>query len=153
MNTAFDLEVHTHGPQAEMVYDLFHGVAKSGRQVIDRVRVNDANRLRGDRSARKVVKSSRWLLLRNRENVTREVYKIRLEKVLEANQALMTVYVLKDTPQGTVGLPSSGLRLALLARLVRAGDEQRDHAAQPIRPTTEALPSGHPGTHSLALGY
>lgn len=50
-------------------------VAKYGRAVIDRVRVDEANRLRGDRSARKVVKSSRWLLLRNREKVTREVDK------------------------------------------------------------------------------
>ena len=50
-------------------------VAKYGRAVIDRVRVDEANRLRGDRSARKVVKSSRGLFLRNRENVTREVDK------------------------------------------------------------------------------
>ena len=50
-------------------------VAKYGLAVIDRVRVDEANRLRGDRSARKVVKSSRWVLLRNRENVTREVDK------------------------------------------------------------------------------
>ncbi len=50
-------------------------VAKYGLAVIDRVRVDEANRLRGDRSARKVVKSSRWLLLRNREKVTREVDK------------------------------------------------------------------------------
>lgn len=50
-------------------------VAKYGRAVIDRVRVDEANRLRGDRSARKVVKSSRWLLLRNREKVTRDVDK------------------------------------------------------------------------------
>jgi transposase len=37
--------------------------------VIDRVRVDEANRLREDRPARRVVKTSRWLLLRNRGNV------------------------------------------------------------------------------------
>lgn len=96
MNTAYDLEVRMHCPQAEVVYDLFHVVAKYGREVIDRVRVDEANRLRGDKAARKVVKSSRWLLLRNRENVTREADQIRLDEILAANQALMTIYVLKD---------------------------------------------------------
>ncbi|SPS02919.1 hypothetical protein CBM2634_U480006 [Cupriavidus taiwanensis] len=66
-----------HCSQAEVVYDLFYVVAKLGREVMDRVRVGEANRLRGDRVARKVVKSSRWLLLRNWENVTRETYQIR----------------------------------------------------------------------------
>ena len=38
MNTAFDLEVKQHCPQAEVVYDLFHVVARYGREVVDRVR-------------------------------------------------------------------------------------------------------------------
>lgn len=69
MNTAFDLEVKQHCPQAEVVYDLFHVVARYGREVIDRIRVDQANLLRNDKSARKVVKRSRWLLLRNPENL------------------------------------------------------------------------------------
>lgn len=72
MNTAYDSEVRMHCPQAEVAYDLFHVVAKYGREVVDQIRVDEANRLRGDRAARKVVKSSRWLLLRNQENVTQE---------------------------------------------------------------------------------
>src|SRR5690606_19710506 len=39
MNSAYDLEVRAHCPNAEVVYDLFHVVAKYGREVIDRVRV------------------------------------------------------------------------------------------------------------------
>ncbi len=46
MNTAFDLEVQMHCPQAKVVYDLFHVVAKYGRDVIDRVRVDQANQLK-----------------------------------------------------------------------------------------------------------
>ncbi|GLC97576.1 hypothetical protein Tamer19_69850 [Cupriavidus sp. TA19] len=53
MNTTYDLEVRMHCPQAEVVYALFHVVAKYGREVIDRVRVDEANRLRGDRVAPK----------------------------------------------------------------------------------------------------
>jgi transposase len=33
-----DLEVQHHCPNARVVYDLFHVVAKFGREVIDRVR-------------------------------------------------------------------------------------------------------------------
>ena len=70
MTTAYEQEVKAWCPQAQIVYDLFHVVAKYGREVIDRVRVDQANKLRPDRLARKLLKSSRWLLLKNRENVT-----------------------------------------------------------------------------------
>ncbi|HFD81141.1 MAG TPA: ISL3 family transposase [Gammaproteobacteria bacterium] len=96
MNTAFDLEVQAYCPNAEVVYDLFHVVAKYGREVIDRVRVDEANRLCQDKRARKVIKSARWLLLRNRENLKTAEQTIRLDELLAANRALMTVYVLKE---------------------------------------------------------
>lgn len=96
MNTAYDLEVRAHCPQAEIVYDLFHVVAKYGREVIDRVRVDEANRLRDNRAARRLVKGSRWLLLRNRENIVRDADRVRLGELLAANHAIFTAYVLKD---------------------------------------------------------
>jgi len=95
MTTAYELEIQAHCPQAEVVYDLFHVVAKYGREVIDRVRVDEANRLRQDRPARKVVKSARWLLLRNRRGLNPD-QRVRLDELLEANQALLTVYLLRD---------------------------------------------------------
>lgn len=94
MNTAFDLEVQQHCPQAAVVYDLFHVVAKFGREVIDRVRVDQANQLRQDQPARRVVKRSRWLLLRNPQNLTEE-QAVHLDELLTVNQPLMTVYLLK----------------------------------------------------------
>lgn len=96
MNAAYANEVRDRCPQAEIVYDLFHVVAKYGHDVIDRVRVDEANRVRDDKKARKVVKTARWLLLRNRDNLKRPDDHIRLDELLAANQALMTVYVLKD---------------------------------------------------------
>jgi transposase len=95
MNTAFDLEVREHCPQAEVVYDLFHVVARFGREVIDRVRVDQANALRDQPAARKVIKRSRWLLLRNRDHLD-EAQDIRLTELLAANVPLATVYLLKD---------------------------------------------------------
>lgn len=96
MNAGYAEEVRARCPEAEIVYDLFHVVAKYGREVIDRVRVDEANRLRHDRPARRLVKSARWLLLRNRENVTGEADRVRLQELLAANRALLTVYLLRD---------------------------------------------------------
>ena len=95
MNASYEQEIRLHAPQASIVYDLFHVVAKFGREVIDRVRVDEANRLRHDKKARKVVKTARWLLLRNSQNL-KEGEMLRLQELLEANQSLMTVYILKD---------------------------------------------------------
>ncbi len=95
MTTAYEREIQAQCPQAEIVYDLFHVVAKYGREVIDRVRVDQANRLRQDRPARHVIKSSRWLLLRNRDNLDAH-QAVRLQELLQANQPLLTVYVLRD---------------------------------------------------------
>ncbi|WP_260444752.1 ISL3 family transposase, partial [Burkholderia sp. Bp8986] len=95
MTTAYELEIKAQCPQAEVVYDLFHVVAKYGREVIDRVRVDQANQLRHDRPARKVLKSSRWLLLRNGHNLKQE-QAVHLKELLAANQLLLCVYVLRD---------------------------------------------------------
>jgi transposase len=96
MNASYELEIALHCPQARIVYDLFHVLAKYGREVIDRVRVDEANRLRDDRPARKLIKGARWLLLRNRENITSDLDRVRLKELLAANHALTTVYILKD---------------------------------------------------------
>ncbi len=78
MHAAFYLEVQAQCPHAEVVFDLFHVVAGYGRHVLDRVRVDEANRLRHDKRARRVIKSTRWLLLRNRRNITKPADRIRL---------------------------------------------------------------------------
>jgi transposase len=95
-SATYELEVRRHCPQAEIVFDLFHIVVKYGREVIDRVRVDEANRLREQRSARQVVKSARWLLLRNRDSLKSPAQQVQLDELLAANQALMTVYILRD---------------------------------------------------------
>ncbi len=96
MNASYELEVQHHCPQAEIVYDLFHVVAKYGREVIDRVRVDEANQWRHNRRARKVIKGARWLLLRNRENLAGPEDRVKLRELLKANRKLFTVYVMKD---------------------------------------------------------
>lgn len=95
MNAGYELEVRQHCQHAAIVFDLFHVVAKYGREVIDRVRVDRANELRADRPARRIVKSARWLLLKNRASL-RPGEDVTLDELLAANHALFVVYVLRD---------------------------------------------------------
>jgi len=104
MNGAYIDEVQAQCPHAAIVYDLFHVVARYGLEVIDRVRVDETNRIarashRNDtvtRARRRVIKGTRWLLLRNRGSLTRRADRVRLGELLAVNRALFTVYVLKD---------------------------------------------------------
>jgi transposase len=95
MNTAFDLEVRKHCSNAEVVYDLFHVVARFGRDVVDRVRVDQANALREQPAARKVIKRSRWLLLRTPDNL-QDDQAVKLSELLAANARLATASLLKS---------------------------------------------------------
>jgi transposase len=104
MNSAFDLEVRHHCPKARIVYDLFHVVAKYGREVIGRVRVDAANRLRHDKPARRVVKQSHWLLLRNSARLGAQE-RVRLDEVLQANQPLLVVYLMAEQLRGLWNAP------------------------------------------------
>jgi len=95
MNGAYEQVVRAHCPGARIVFDLYHVVAKYNREVVDRVRVDQANRLRDDKKARKIIKGARWLLLKNRKNHKRRD-RIRLSELLAANRPLMTISVLRD---------------------------------------------------------
>ena len=106
MNTAFDLEVRQHCPNARVIYDLFHVIAKYGREVISRVRVDAANAPRHDQPARRVVKRSHWLLLRNPANLKAHE-QVRLSDVLQANQSLMAVYVMKEQLKALWNAPTA----------------------------------------------
>jgi transposase len=93
---AFEADVHRHCPNAEIVYDQFHVVSNYGRDVIDRVRVNEANRVKDDKAARELIKGSEWNLLGNWANLPNRKAKLQLNELLEANECLKTVYVMKD---------------------------------------------------------
>lgn len=104
MSGPFGEEVRERCPDAAIVYDLFHVVMKYGREVIDRVRVDETNKIaraagpnrRLIRSERRVIKGTRWLLLKNRSNLQSAADRIRLRELLEANRALFVVYILKE---------------------------------------------------------
>lgn len=115
MSEAYEQETRLHCPQITIVYDLFHVVAKYGREVIDRVRVDETNRIAraagGNaptiRAQRRVIKGTRWLLLRNKQNL-RPHERIRLKEVLAANRHLYVVYILKDALKALWGYRYGG---------------------------------------------
>lgn len=95
MNAGYEREVQAHCSQAAIIYDLFHVIAKYGREVIDRVRVDRANELRSDPRGRRVIKGARWLLLKNRTHLAAG-QDVELDELLAANHSLFVVYVLRD---------------------------------------------------------
>jgi transposase len=99
--------VRTHCPHAAIVYDLFHALACYTAQVLNRVRMDEANRIaRPDRHHQRehvtklrrslTGKGVRWLLLRDRANLRSEEERVQLDELLAANRALFIVYVLKE---------------------------------------------------------
>jgi transposase len=137
MNAAYAKEVQAQCPNAKIVYDLFHVVAKYGREVIDRVRVDEANRVRHERPARQIVKRSRWLLLKNRENVAPDD-QVRLDELLAANRQLFTVYVLKDDLKMLWDYRHPGYAMRFwkqwYRRAMRSGIEPLRRFAQNLKP-------------------
>jgi hypothetical protein len=95
MSPTFEAKVRQHCPNAEIVLDQFHVLANFGKQVLDRIRANEANRCRDDKAARELIKGAKWLLLGNWENIPNKESKSRLNELLEANQALITAGILR----------------------------------------------------------
>jgi transposase len=93
MAAGFRNAVEKACPHAAQVYDLFHVVAKYSREVVDVVRLEEAKKQ--DEAGRKLIKGSRYLLLKNAPNLLTSQRKA-LRELLAANKALNTVYVLKD---------------------------------------------------------
>jgi transposase len=137
MNEGYRLEVQSHCPRAAIVFDLFHVVAKYGREVIDRVRVDRANELRADRHQRRVVKSARWLLLKNRASLRPEE-DVTLDELLAANHALFVVYVLRDALKDLWRYRRSGFAArawrSWYRKALRSGIEPLRRFARALRP-------------------
>jgi len=79
-------------PHAKIVFDCFHVISAFSR-VIDKIR--SAQYRSADVETRKLMKNSRYLLLKNPENLL-ESERPRLQQILENNKLLAMVYILKD---------------------------------------------------------
>jgi len=83
--------IQHHCPDAQIVFDFFHVVQAFGK-VIDEVRRDEY--LKATEQEKKVLKGSRYLLLKNEENLTDDQQN-QLEQVLALNEILSVLYVLK----------------------------------------------------------
>jgi transposase len=88
----FTLAVREGCPNAAIVYDFFHIVAKYN-EVITQIRRQEYYKASKDDA--RVIKGSRWILLKNPENLT-EKDRPRLNELLATNESLAKVYILKD---------------------------------------------------------
>jgi transposase len=94
MSAAYRSAVSTYLPKAKIVFDRFHVVKLFNEKLSDlrRSLYHQANDAR-----KKVLKGSRWLLLKNPENLDAEKDETkRLREALALNQPLATAYYLKD---------------------------------------------------------
>jgi transposase len=94
MHDPYELEIRARCPHVKLIYDHFH-VIKPLNLAIDNIR----RRLQAQRSPkdRRILKGSRYLLLRPQERLKR-TQRIRLKELLElpANQTLQAAYLLKE---------------------------------------------------------
>lgn len=80
-------------PNAKIVFDLFHVVANFGR-VIDKIRNAEFKKARKQDQA--VFKGAKYLLLKNRKNIRKQSHREQLRQLLELNEVINTVMILKD---------------------------------------------------------
>lgn len=92
---AYIAAVQTHFPGATIVFDRFH-VVKLFNEKLSNLR-RELQREATDVLHKKVMKGTRWLLLKNPENLDEHRNeRARLEEALRLNQPLATAYYLKE---------------------------------------------------------
>ncbi len=83
--------------------------------------------MRQDTPARKIIKGSRWLLLRNYNSIDTREDRVRLKELLAVNKKLATVYILKDDLKHLWDFhyPAAALRFwkGWYSRAIRSGIE------------------------------
>ena len=79
-------------PNASIVFDQFH-VVKTFGKVIDKIRISEY--ARANEEERAVLKGSRYILLKNSENLL-ETEQARLQELLAVNKNISTALILKD---------------------------------------------------------
>jgi transposase len=95
MSAAYRAAVSTHLPKAQIVFDHFH-VIKLFNEKLGQLR-RDLHREATDVMHKEVLKGTRWLLLKNPENLDeKRDEKSRLEEALALNKSLAAVYYLKE---------------------------------------------------------
>jgi transposase len=85
--------VETKAPHVQIVFDLFHMV-KEFNKVIDRVRIDEYKK--ASKTDKRVIQGSKYLLLKNPENIKKHEEKEHLDRLLALNETISKSMILKD---------------------------------------------------------
>jgi transposase len=140
MSPAYHDAVSSHLPKATIVYDHFH-VIKLFNDKLSELRrslFHDA-----EDEQKKVLKGSRWLLLKAAENLDPERdEKVRLEKALELNKPLAVAYYLKEDLRQFWDQPDKTLADAFLTDWIQRAEASGVRMLQRMAKTLESRRSG-----------
>jgi transposase len=85
--------VRKSAPHVKIIFDLFH-VVHAFNKVIDKVRIEEFKK--AEKSDREIYKGAKYLLLANRKNIRKSEARQQLRQLLEINETISTVMILKD---------------------------------------------------------
>ena len=113
LSPAYIAAVSDHLPEAALVFDRFHLMKLLGQKLSDLRR--DLYREATDRLQKKVLKGTRWLLLKNEENLEdARNERRRREEALRLNRSLACAYYLKEDLRSLWEQPNKATAAAFL---------------------------------------
>jgi transposase len=141
MSAAYRSAVATHLKTAKIVFDHFH-VIKLFNDKLSELR-RALHREATDMLHKKVLKGTRWLLLKNPENLdTENDEKRRLEEALALNKPLATAYYLKEDLRRFWEQPGKRFATTFLDGWLRRAEASGIKMLQPMAKTLAAHRSG-----------
>jgi transposase len=133
--------VMTHVPKAKVVFDHFHVIKLFNDKLSDLRRA--LYREATDIMQKAVLKGTRWLLLKNPENLDKEKdEKRRLEEALALNKPLATAYYLKDDLRRFWDQPGKAFATTFLDGWIRRANASGIRVLQQMAKTLAAHRTG-----------
>jgi transposase len=141
MSPAYREAVSTHLPEAKIVFDRFHVVKLFNEKLSDFRRA--LHREATDVMHKQVLKGTRWLLLKNPENLDEQRdEKKRLEEALALNKPLAVAYYLKDDLRRFWEQPGKRFATAFLNDWIKRAEASGIKMLQQMAKTLAAHRSG-----------
>lgn len=141
MSAAYRSAVSTHLPKAKIVFDRFH-VVKLFNEKLSNFR-RALYRETTDVMKKDVLKGTRWLLLKNPENLdAKKDEKQRLEEALTLNKPLATAYYMKDDLRRFWEQPGKRFATTFLDGWIRRAEASGIKMLQQMAKTLAAHRSG-----------
>jgi len=141
MSAAYRSAVTTHLRKAKIVFDRFHVVKLFNEKLSDlrRALYNEATEV----MHKQVLKGTRWLLLKNSENLdTEKDEKRKLDEALKLNQPLATAYYMKEELRRFWEQPGKRFATTFLDSWIRRASSSGIKALQQMAKTLAAHRSG-----------